>query len=211
MNKFLLLLGLLPALTFALDAPVVGITATTDGDSVYVTLAWDPVPGAARYQVFRQDQFLGTSTLVADNAASPFLTSVPTGWNWQAQPDVLKFFEVIASDEPVLRYVLDLSGENTSVTVPHAENLNIDSPFTIEAWVFARDYQYPGHQTYVFPVNNIIGKNDDIGWGGRGYNLDLESGHPRIEIATSNTSDFYISSPEVITLNQWHHIAGCWN
>jgi formylglycine-generating enzyme required for sulfatase activity len=101
MKRLLLLLGLLPGFVQALDAPVVGITATTDGDSVYVTLAWDPVPGAARYQVFRQDQILGTSTLVSDNATSPFQTAVPTGWNWQLQPDVLKFFKVDASDAPL--------------------------------------------------------------------------------------------------------------
>lgn len=101
MKNLLLLLGLLPSLTSALDAPVVGITATSDGDSVYVTLAWDPVPGAVRYQVHRLDQFLGSPTLISDNATSPFQTTVPTGWNWQAQPDVLKFFNVKASDEPL--------------------------------------------------------------------------------------------------------------
>jgi sulfatase modifying factor 1 len=96
-----LLTALLPGLVQALDAPVVGITATTDGDSVYVTLAWDPVLGATRYHVYRQDQMLGTSTLVSDNATSPFQTSVPTGWNWQQQPDILKFFRVDASDVPL--------------------------------------------------------------------------------------------------------------
>lgn len=101
MKMLLLLLGLLPAFSYALDAPVVDITATTDGDSVFVRLAWDPVPGAMRYQVFRQDQFIGASTLVSDNASSPFQTAVPTGWNWQQQPDILKFFRVEASDEPL--------------------------------------------------------------------------------------------------------------
>ncbi len=96
-----LLVTLLPCLVQALDAPVVGITATTDGDSVYVTLAWDPVLGAARYQVFRQDQFLGASALVSEYASSPFHTAVPTGWNWQQQPDILKLFKVEATDTPL--------------------------------------------------------------------------------------------------------------
>jgi formylglycine-generating enzyme required for sulfatase activity len=99
MRYILLLLGLLPAFAYALDAPVVGITATTDGDSVYVTLAWDPVPGANRYHVFRQEQFHGTSTLVSDIATSPFHTSVPTGWNWQQQSDVLSSFSVKAAKQ----------------------------------------------------------------------------------------------------------------
>ncbi|MBU1950214.1 MAG: hypothetical protein KJ927_15980, partial [Candidatus Eisenbacteria bacterium] len=91
---------------------------------------------------------------------------------------------LIFTDAVTPRYVLDLNGSNTSVTVPHESSLNFEGPFTLEAWVMARDYQYPGHQQDFFPNNVIIDKRDNSGFG-RGYGFALDSGYPKISVAIS--------------------------
>ncbi|MBU1948258.1 MAG: LamG domain-containing protein [Candidatus Eisenbacteria bacterium] len=114
------------------------------------------------------------------------------------------------SDGVTSRYVLDLNGANTSVTVPHESGLNFDGPFTLEAWAMARDYQYPGHQQSPFPVNSIIDKRDDSGFG-RGYGLDLDSGYPRVCVATGQSENVAAISAVQIELYQYHHITGSYD
>ena len=95
MRTVTLLFGLLPCLAGAVVAPVVSISATTDGDSVYVNLYWSPVPGAFRYRVFYQAHLIDTPTPLGYTPTSPYEVTVSTGWNWQEQPDVVGFYYVI--------------------------------------------------------------------------------------------------------------------
>lgn len=125
---------------------------------------------------------------------------VSTGWahpclaDWDAPP----------------RFALDLDGTSTSVTVPHSPALNPQGPFTVEAWVLARDYQYPGHQWDAFAVDAIVDKRDDVGFG-RGYILSLGAGYPGFGVATDENLDMAVISSELITLNRYQHIAGTWD
>ncbi len=118
--------------------------------------------------------------------------------------------ENIEVPPPPSHYVLDLNSRNTSVTVPHSQELNFNGPFTLEAWVMARDFEYPGHQYSQSPINVIIDKRDDTGWG-RVYGLSIQSGHPVCSVAPSNWSDVNVESSMTIELNRWYHIAGCYN
>jgi formylglycine-generating enzyme required for sulfatase activity len=93
-----LLLGLIPWLAFAYDAPEVFITATCDGDSVYVDLNWSPVPGASVYKVFYQPRLTDAPELFGQSTVTSFAGAVPTEWSWHGAPDILGFFRVVATD-----------------------------------------------------------------------------------------------------------------
>jgi formylglycine-generating enzyme required for sulfatase activity len=100
------LLSLLPYLVSALEAPVVGITATMVngngqilGDSVYVSLSWSPVPSASRYQVFYRPLLTDTPGSRGFTTSTSFEVAIPTGWGWQGDPDMLGFFTVGADSQ----------------------------------------------------------------------------------------------------------------
>ena len=103
MRTTALLLGLIPGLVSALDAPVVSISATMvdddghiNGDSVFVCLNWDLVPEANYYTVYYQPQLSNVPALLGYASAAPFELSFPTDWGWAGSPDVLGFFSVTA-------------------------------------------------------------------------------------------------------------------
>ncbi|MFA7329433.1 MAG: SUMF1/EgtB/PvdO family nonheme iron enzyme [Candidatus Delongbacteria bacterium] len=124
------LTGLLGSLTlaFALEAPVVGISAIAGLDSVYVNLNWSPVPGATSYSVYYQPRLAEPATLLGKTRAASFLTAVPNGWTWYQQPDVLGFYSV-ASDSaamiliPAGQFIMGQAGvamPEHSVTLTHS-------------------------------------------------------------------------------------------
>jgi hypothetical protein len=128
MRTLMLLLSLFPALVRALNAPVVGISATMVnddgqvlGDSVYVHLGWSPVPMASRYQVFYRSALSDALESCGFTTATSFELAVPTGWGWQGSPDVLGFINVIADgpDEfvtiPPGNFMMGQDGYNTPV------------------------------------------------------------------------------------------------
>jgi formylglycine-generating enzyme required for sulfatase activity len=103
MRTMIFLLGLFPAVVCAIDAPVVGISATmangngqTLGDSVYVSLNWSPVPSASRYKVYYKSILSATAELRGTTTSTWINVVVPTGWGWQGAPDVTGFFSVTA-------------------------------------------------------------------------------------------------------------------
>lgn len=96
MRTATILLGIIPCLAWAIDAPVLDISATTDGDSVYVSLHWNSVPGAVKYSAFYQAQLNEAPSLLGFTNTSSFDIAIPAGWNWQHQPDVAAYFSVVA-------------------------------------------------------------------------------------------------------------------
>lgn len=91
----------LPLTVLAMEAPVVSVTATCDGDSVYAHLNWDPVAGANCYGVY-QTRLLGDSPSLVRQVYFPRCdVAVPTDWEWDSQPKVLAFFSVRAQSAPV--------------------------------------------------------------------------------------------------------------
>lgn len=95
--KALLLLSCATAgVVFALDAPVVGIHAEVEGDSVYVGLDWSPVVGATRYNVYYKPDPASPPEFLAMRAEPGFDTLLPAGWNGQNPPDGQGLFHVTA-------------------------------------------------------------------------------------------------------------------
>jgi formylglycine-generating enzyme required for sulfatase activity len=138
MKAAILLLGLIPCLVDALDAPVVDITATMAnsngqilGDSVYVSLNWSPVPGAFRYRVSYSPQWQNAPTVIGETPSATFETAVPTGWGWQGAPDVLGFFSVTSLDVEIPEMVTIpagsfLMGQAGVATPEHSVTLTND-------------------------------------------------------------------------------------
>jgi formylglycine-generating enzyme required for sulfatase activity len=121
MKHLLHLLGLLPFVAYALDAPVVGITATADLDSVYVNLLWNPIPGATGYNVFYQERLTDSPMLIDHSTTPSYLMSIPNDWTWYQQPDVLGFYSVVSIDNMILVPAGDFVMGQIGVTVPEQQ------------------------------------------------------------------------------------------
>lgn len=139
MKTAAILLGLLPSLVSAIDAPVVGITATMKdgegqvlGDTVYVSLNWSPVPSALMYNIYFRPRLSDAPTRLGRSLFLTYETAVPTGWGWLGTPDVLGFFSVTAESlvvqdmviVPAGSFVMGQTGQNTAtpehyVTLTH--------------------------------------------------------------------------------------------
>ncbi|MCA9457433.1 MAG: formylglycine-generating enzyme family protein [Nitrospira sp.] len=83
----------------ALDAPLVGISATADFDSVYVSLHWEPVAGAASYLVYHRPGLDSADSLLGATSNTWYDTTVPNGWTWYTTPEVQGLFTVVADSD----------------------------------------------------------------------------------------------------------------
>jgi len=197
-----------------IDRVSVAIRSVTYADSMDLAIAGDSASG-----VFTQvpvgsyvlsAYLFDVGTIVATGSGSAEVRAGQTSYATIAIGLVGALDIDITWQDGASRSVLDFNGTGTAVTVPHAPDLNLTGPFTLEAWVLARDYQYPGHQYDVFPHNVIIDKRDDIGFG-RGYGLSLASGYPSVSVAISENMDVGATSATPVELNRYHHIAGTWD
>jgi hypothetical protein len=96
------LLLLLASLSSALEAPQVEIQATCDGYNTTVTLSWQPVAGAFRYDLFEHDPVTDEQTISQTGVHSPLTFNVPTGWDWQNQDDVCRYYSIVAIANPLI-------------------------------------------------------------------------------------------------------------
>ncbi|MFA7332506.1 MAG: SUMF1/EgtB/PvdO family nonheme iron enzyme [Candidatus Delongbacteria bacterium] len=101
---------LLPSLVYAVDAPNVTISATTDGDSVYVQLGWDAVSGADRYLIYKNQAPGFDPLLIGTTSSMQFSHSMPTNWDWQFQPLIIGSF-IITADSLII-------GQNNLINIP---------------------------------------------------------------------------------------------
>ncbi|MBZ0098438.1 MAG: formylglycine-generating enzyme family protein, partial [Taibaiella sp.] len=69
-------------------APVVSITAESDGLTTNVVLTWKMIPTATKYIVFQNDDSIATTQ---DTSFALFL---PTDWTWQETPTINETFHV---------------------------------------------------------------------------------------------------------------------
>lgn len=96
MKRLLIASLALPIVTFALDAPIVSITSTTDGDSVRVALSWSHVQDATSYAVYYKSDFDDSYSLLSYTLDNSYETSISTNWNWNFTPDIFGYFYVTA-------------------------------------------------------------------------------------------------------------------
>lgn len=131
MKHFHLWFIFLPSLLWALEAPQVSLTSTTDGFYVYSNLTWSAVNNATSYDVYYKSLPYGTTIFLENVTATNYSASVPTGWTWNDQPTVIGFFNVVAKDElssliPALISVpsgIFIMGQNGVVTPEHTVTL----------------------------------------------------------------------------------------
>ena len=110
----LILILLLSSTGWSLDAPQVSVQAQCDGYFTYVQLEWPNVPGAYTYSVYWAPNYVAQMTLFQSNVSSPFQAAIPTGWDWQYQPNVYGFFSVRASGRiPIAYYQFNGNAENS--------------------------------------------------------------------------------------------------
>jgi formylglycine-generating enzyme required for sulfatase activity len=91
----MLILGLACG-SLALEAPQVTISATSDGIHTHVQLDWATVDSAHVYEVWGRTIFAGEDSLLVTTTETGCELLLPTGWDWQSQPDVAGFFAVVA-------------------------------------------------------------------------------------------------------------------
>lgn len=105
------------------------------------------------------------------------------------------------------RYALDFNGHSTYVEVPHSSDLNSDGPFTLEAWVMARDYQESAPITGA-PDNDMLAKWDDAGGG---FTFMLVDGFPAVDVGYSPSSYLRVMSSTRVERGRYHHVAATWD
>lgn len=106
---------LLVSLSSALDAPQVDIQAECDGVNTTVTLFWDAVDFAERYELYRQNGPFDELQLLQSDVTSPHIIQVPTEWDWQYQLPSFSFYSIkaIGSDPQVPEFVAFYPFDNT--------------------------------------------------------------------------------------------------
>jgi len=85
------------------------------------------------------------------------------------------------------------------ISVADSAELNLTNNFTVMGWLYLP--ASPGAT-----VPSLIGRGQ--GWAGRGWNFavrDYQAGSRGIELTGNGIADYY--SNDVITWDQWHHIA----
>jgi formylglycine-generating enzyme len=126
MKNLLTMLVFVPALAFAIDAPVVNITCLQVNDSLEVTLDWEEVPDADRYCVYHLLETPYTTGEVLEYVSNPPFTSLFALSNQG-------FFYVIAEEVP--DYPADLAlipagtfimGQEGVATPEHEVTLDFD-------------------------------------------------------------------------------------
>ncbi|MBZ0098315.1 MAG: formylglycine-generating enzyme family protein [Taibaiella sp.] len=128
--KSIMCILVLACTSWSLDAPVVTITAESDGVTIAVALSWHPVGGAFSYEVYGRSVYSSSDSLLQVTADTSMIISLPTNWSWNATPNVFGCFHVRAKGvDPEL--ILVPSGSftmgQTSVAIPeHIVHLTSD-------------------------------------------------------------------------------------
>ncbi|MFA7330406.1 MAG: hypothetical protein WC326_04955 [Candidatus Delongbacteria bacterium] len=78
------------------------VSATTDGDSIYVNLNWSEFPDASYYRIYHSSSTTEPALNVGQTPDTCISISSSTGWNWQNQPQILGFYNVTAEYDEIV-------------------------------------------------------------------------------------------------------------
>lgn len=102
---------------------------------------------------------------------------------------------------------LNFDGSDDGISVPDNNLLDLNTSFTLEAWININAYQPTSPPQ--FGNSGIIAKNRDAA-GGTGYALAVTDGKLSL-LANNNANNFALTTTNNLPLNTWLHVAAVRN